>query len=178
MLHVETAKVVGPYQLSVQFSTGETKRINLRPLLKGPVFRPLRDLGFFNLVRVDPECRTVVWPNGADLAPEALYDLPDVGVPGEAARAREVRVSKDALIVELSDKRVVSVPLRWYPRLARGTLRERKHWRLIGRGEGIHWPDLDEDLSVEGIIAGRRSMESPRSFRRWLSSRRSQARKR
>ncbi|HSU12917.1 MAG TPA: DUF2442 domain-containing protein [Longimicrobium sp.] len=81
-------------------------------------------------------------------------------------------VSDDALVVELADGRSVSVPLSWYPRLANGTAEERNHWRFIGQGEGIHWPDLDEDISVENLIAGKRSGESQRSLDRWLEARR------
>lgn len=87
------------------------------------------------------------------------------------AFATGVSVSEEALVVELDDGRTVSVPLAWYPRLARGTAAERAHWRLIGRGEGIHWPDLDEDISVDGLLGGRPSGESQRSFARWLESR-------
>jgi len=63
------------------------------------------------------------------------------------------------------------VPLAWYPRLLHGTPAERDRWRLIGRGEGIHWPELDDDISVEGLLAGRPSGESQRSFARWLAGR-------
>jgi hypothetical protein len=65
----------------------------------------------------------------------------------------------------------ISVPLGWYPRLLHGTPGERNHWRLIGGGEGIHWPDLDEDISVENLLAGKPSGESQRSFKRWLQER-------
>ncbi|MBI3732084.1 MAG: DUF2442 domain-containing protein [Chloroflexi bacterium] len=84
---------------------------------------------------------------------------------------QNVLVADDALIVDLSDGRTISVPLAWYPRLLHGALAERNHWELIGEGEGIHWPDLDEDLSVEGLICGRPSGESQRSFQRWLDER-------
>ncbi|MCY3022337.1 MAG: DUF2442 domain-containing protein [Planctomycetota bacterium] len=87
------------------------------------------------------------------------------------ARARDVKVTENALTIELYDGRVIGVPLAWYPRLKHGTCKERNNWELIADGYGIHWPDLDEDLSVEGILAGRRSMEGPRSFKRWLESR-------
>jgi len=80
-------------------------------------------------------------------------------------------VSEDTLVVDLADGRTLSVPLAWYPRLAHGTPAERAEWRLIGRGEGIHWPELDEDVSVEGLLAGRRSGESQASLQRWLQSR-------
>lgn len=89
-----------------------------------------------------------------------------------------VRVEDDALALDLSDGRTVTVPLGWYPRLVNGTQRERRNWRLIGTGEGIHWPELDEDLSVEGILEGRPSGESQASFERWLSSRGRRANKR
>jgi hypothetical protein len=86
-------------------------------------------------------------------------------------RATSVRLSNDALIVDLSDGRTVSAPLAWYPRLLNGTPLERNDHQLIGEGLGIHWPQLDEDISVEGILAGRRSHESKESFEHWLASR-------
>ena len=88
-----------------------------------------------------------------------------------ALKATAVEVTDDAVIVELADGRSISAPLAWYPRLFHGTVAERAHCRLIAGGEGIHWPDLDEDISIEGIVAGRPSGESPRSLQRWLESR-------
>jgi hypothetical protein len=82
-----------------------------------------------------------------------------------------VHVTDDTLSVDLSDGRTISVPLGWFPRLEHGNPKERSNWRLIGKGAGIHWEDLDEDLSVEGLIAGRPSGESQRSFKRWLQQR-------
>jgi hypothetical protein len=90
-----------------------------------------------------------------------------------AALAQHVIVTDDTLVVDLVDGRSVSVPISWYPRLAHGTPDERSNWRLIGRGEGIHWPDLDEDISVVGLLAGRPSGETQNSLRRWLESRHS-----
>src|SRR4030065_443751 len=87
------------------------------------------------------------------------------------ASAQNVNVTDDALIVDLSDGRTVSVPLAWFPRLLHGTLKERKNWRLIGDGEGIHWPDLDEDISVEGLILGRPAADSQRSVQLWRAQR-------
>ena len=84
----------------------------------------------------------------------------------------DVSATDDTLRVELSDGRTLSVPLPWYPRLLRATPEERNNWELIGKGQGIRWPDLDEDLSVEGLIAGRPSGESQRSFKRWLEAKR------
>jgi hypothetical protein len=86
--------------------------------------------------------------------------------------ATNVDVTDDTLTVDLSDGRTISVPLSWYPRLAHGTREERATWRLIGRGEGIHWPQLDEDISVEGLIAGRPSGESQLSLAGWIETRR------
>ncbi len=82
-----------------------------------------------------------------------------------------VAVTADALCVELSDGRSLSVPLAWFPRLLHGTPAERGQWELIGRGSGIHWPALDEDISLEGLLAGRSSAESQQSLERWLASR-------
>jgi hypothetical protein len=79
--------------------------------------------------------------------------------------------SEDTLSVELSDGRSISVPLAWFPRLLHGTAAERENWTLIARGEGIHWPDLDEDISVASLLAGRPSAESPASLQRWLAAR-------
>ena len=90
-----------------------------------------------------------------------------------AATAQQVSVTDDALVVDLVDGRTVSVPLSWYPRLAHGTPAERSNWRIIGRGEGIHWPDLDEDISVAGLLAGWPSGESQTSLRHWLETRHS-----
>ena len=85
--------------------------------------------------------------------------------------AEGATVSDDTLRVDLSDGRSISAPLAWYPRLLRATPAERKRWRLIGRGLGIHWMDLDEDISVKGLLAGRPSGESRASFGRWLAKR-------
>ena len=71
------------------------------------------------------------------------------------AQGQNVTVTDDFLAVDLVDGRTVTVPLAWYPRLAHGSPAERSNWRLIGRGDGIHWPDLDEDISVESLLAGR-----------------------
>lgn len=85
--------------------------------------------------------------------------------------AIDVKVSRQALAVDLADGRTLLVPIGWYPRLLHGTAAERNRWRLIGSGEGIHWPDLDEDISVDGLLAGLPSGESQASLKRWLASR-------
>ena len=84
--------------------------------------------------------------------------------------AEDVTVTEDTLTAELSDGRTISVPLAWYPRLVHATEEERGNWRLIGGGQGIHWPDLDEDVSVEGLLAGRPSSESQKSLQQWLEA--------
>ena len=75
----------------------------------------------------------------------------------EVPVAEDVKVTEDTLSVDLSDGRTISVPLAWFPRLVHGTRKERDHWRLIGKGHGIHWEDLDEDVSVENLLRGHAS---------------------
>jgi hypothetical protein len=89
----------------------------------------------------------------------------------QPAQATDVSIDDVEIAVDLIDGRTIIVPLVWYPRLVHGTGKERKNWRLIGHGEGIHWPDLDEDISVQNLLAGQPSGESQRSFQRWLESR-------
>lgn len=86
-------------------------------------------------------------------------------------RATAVRFRANAMEIDLSDGRSLSVPLDWFPRLIAGTTRERLNWRPVGNGLGIHWPDLDEDISVAGLLAGRGSEESQQSIASWLDSR-------
>lgn len=86
--------------------------------------------------------------------------------------AQSVKITDDSLTVDLSDGRTISVPLAWFPRLLHATKEERNNWRLIGKGHGIHWELIDEDISVEGLLAGRPSGESQLSFSRWLEERR------
>ena len=85
---------------------------------------------------------------------------------GADIRVLAVAVSEDELIVGLMDGRTITVPLAWYPRLAAGTPEQQAHWELAGAGYGIHWPDLDEDLSTEGLLAGARA---PRESAAWRS---------
>lgn len=89
----------------------------------------------------------------------------------KTAQAKAVSVTEGFLIVELVDGRTLSVPLEWYPRLANATLEERNDWELLGEAEGIHWPRLDEDISVDGLLAGKASGESQASLKRWLLGR-------
>lgn len=85
--------------------------------------------------------------------------------------AERVVITDDSLSVELSDGRAISVPLAWFPRLFHATKEERNNWRLIGRGQGIHWEKIDEDISVENLLAGRPSGESQASLKKWLAGR-------
>ena len=89
-----------------------------------------------------------------------------------AAEAQFVTVTDDVLTVELTDGRSISVPISWYPRLVHGSAEERHKWELLGGGVGIHWPGLEEDISVQGLLAGRRSGETQASLQRWLEGRR------
>jgi hypothetical protein len=89
----------------------------------------------------------------------------------QEARAQNVEVCEDSLVVDLVDGRTISVPLAWYPRLWHGTDAERRRFEIIGDGAYVHWPDLDEDLSVSGILAGRRCGESLESLKQWLATR-------
>lgn len=84
---------------------------------------------------------------------------------------QRVIVTDDTLSADLSDGRTISIPLAWYPRLLRGSAEERNDWRFIGGGNGIHWNQLDEDISIKNLILGQPSGESQKSFQRWLSSR-------
>ena len=88
-----------------------------------------------------------------------------------ATRVIKVSVTDDTLSVDLEDGRTIAVPIGWYPRLAHGTPAERANFQISGAGYGIHWPDLDEDIGVEGLLLGKRSSESPESFAKWLRSR-------
>nr|VFK15629.1 MAG: Protein of unknown function (DUF2442) [Candidatus Kentron sp. LPFa]VFK66736.1 MAG: Protein of unknown function (DUF2442) [Candidatus Kentron sp. UNK]VFK72209.1 MAG: Protein of unknown function (DUF2442) [Candidatus Kentron sp. UNK] len=85
--------------------------------------------------------------------------------------AVSVEVTKDTLMVKLNDGYTISAPIAGYPRLLNGNRKERANWRLIGQGHGIHWEDLDEDISVDNLMMGRPSNESRASLERWLDSR-------
>lgn len=87
------------------------------------------------------------------------------------ALARDVKVTRDELKVVLDDGRTVAAPLAWYPRLLHGTIDERASWRLIGLGSGVHWEALDEDISIDRLLAGLPSGESQESLKKWLESR-------
>jgi hypothetical protein len=89
--------------------------------------------------------------------------------------AQNLTMSEDSLTVDLIDGRTIIVPLAWYPRLWHGTPEERNNFEIIGNGTLLHWPDLDEDLSVSGILAGRRSGESQQSLKKWLERHRRNA---
>lgn len=84
--------------------------------------------------------------------------------------AESVFVTDDTLSVNLNDGRTISVPTVWYPRLLCAKPEERNKWRLIGRGNGIHWEDIDEDISIEGLLAGKQSGESLASFKKWFEA--------
>ena len=89
----------------------------------------------------------------------------------EVPNAESVTVTEDTLSVDLSDGRTISVPLAWFPRLLQASQEERKNWKLIGKGHGVNWHDIDEDISVENLLAGRPSGESQTSFKKWITDR-------
>ncbi|HYV38632.1 MAG TPA: DUF2442 domain-containing protein [Gemmataceae bacterium] len=89
----------------------------------------------------------------------------------QTTHAQGVTITEDTLAVDLADGRTIAVPLAWFPRLMHGTPKERKQWRLIGQGIGIHWPELEEDISVENLLVGKPSGESQKSLARWLETR-------
>jgi hypothetical protein len=89
----------------------------------------------------------------------------------QEARAQRVAVSDDSLTIDLVDGRTIIVPLAWFPRLWHGMPEERSQFEVFGDGAYIHWPALDEDLTVASLLAGRRSGESPQSLKQWLESR-------
>jgi hypothetical protein len=93
------------------------------------------------------------------------------GIEIQEVAGQRVALGDDTLVVHLEDGRTITVPLAWFPRLLHGTEAERSNFRLIGGGAGIHWPDLDEDISVLSLLAGRRSGETQESLRRWLAGR-------
>jgi len=76
-------------------------------------------------------------------------------------RVRNVHVTEDTLAVDLADGRTIIVPLAWYPRLLNATSEQRAHWKLSGAGYGIHWPDVDEDLSTAGLLRGAPAVVEP-----------------
>ena len=96
-----------------------------------------------------------------------FFTTHEISIP----KIQNVFVTDDTLNVDLLDGRTISVPLAWYPRLAHSTQIERNNWRLIGKGSGVHWSDIDEDISIENLIFGKASCESQGSFDRWLKTR-------
>ena len=85
--------------------------------------------------------------------------------------AVDIEMNDNTFTVNLTDGRALTVPLEWYPRLYHASKAERNNWQLLGDGYAIEWPDLDEHIGVEGLLAGRRSGESERSIQRWLGQR-------
>jgi hypothetical protein len=100
-----------------------------------------------------------------------MNGIATVAPPPTSVRAVKVIVTDDTLAVDLEDGRSIAIPIGWYPRLAYGTPEERANFKISGAGYGIHWPDLDEDIGVEGLLLGKKSLESPASFARWLERR-------
>lgn len=89
----------------------------------------------------------------------------------QKVRAKKLSITNHSLTMNLEDGRTISVPLEWYPRLLHGSEKERNNWRLTGSGEGVYWPELKEDISVENLLEGSPSGESQHSLQRWLNER-------
>jgi hypothetical protein len=89
----------------------------------------------------------------------------------EVPKIQSIKITDDTLSADLSDGRTISVPLAWYPRLINASVEERNNWRFIADGEGIHWTQLDEDISIKNLILGQPSGESQKSFQKWLKTR-------
>jgi hypothetical protein len=104
--------------------------------------------------------------------------MSSLAVDVQEARAQSAKVSDEALTVDLVDGRTIIVPLVWFPRLWHGRPEERDHFEIFGDGTYIHWPDLDEDLTIAGLLAGRQSGESPESLKKWLGSRKARHKRR
>ena len=104
--------------------------------------------------------------------------MSSLAVEVQEPRGKSVKVSDEDLTVDLVDGRTIMVPLGWFPRLWHGTPQERNHLEIFGDGAYIHWPDLDEDLTVAGLLAGQRSGESPQSLKKWLESRKTTSKRR
>ena len=89
------------------------------------------------------------------------------------AQAFSVRLTVEEIAVDLQDGRTIIAPLGWYPRLVHANQKERNNWQLIGKGVGIHWPDLDEDIGIRNLLLGQASGESQTSLQKWLAARNS-----
>ncbi|MBM3767805.1 MAG: DUF2442 domain-containing protein [Acidobacteria bacterium] len=90
----------------------------------------------------------------------------NISHPNPGERVRDVHFTEDTLAVDLADGRTIIVPLAWYPRLLDATIEERRRWEVAGAGFGMHWPDLDEDLSTEGLLRGAPAAAEPVGLRR------------
>jgi hypothetical protein len=101
--------------------------------------------------------------------------MPSALIIPAVPRIVSVTVTDETLSADLEDGRTISVPIGWYPRLANGTPAERASFQISGGGYGIHWPELDEDLGIEGLLLGKKSNESATSFKRWLDHRNAQS---
>ena len=100
-----------------------------------------------------------------------MSGMPSAVVMLVRPRIVNATATDDTLSVDLEDGRTISVPIGWYPRLTHGTSAERANFQATGAGYGIHWPDLDEDIGVEGLLLGKKSTESPSSLKVWLQGR-------
>ncbi len=160
MNRITDVKPLPEYRIWIRFDDGAEGEVDLSDLVGKGVFAAWEDPEHFKQVFVHPESRTVTWPGDIDLDPDVLYHevtgapLPGTvyRVPGE--RIKDVHFTENTLSIDLADGRTITVPLAWYPRLLRATPAQRENYRITGAGYGVHWPDVDEDLSVEGLLRG------------------------
>jgi hypothetical protein len=160
-----SADVVEPAHIHVQRDDNVAK---LWQILSS--WRSLADLEVRNSERFGGMSNTISPPSSTRFMPSETKPS-SWSTRAVSPAAQSVRVTDDQVIVELIDGRTISAPVEWYPRLAHGSAEERTNVELIGRGTGLHWPDLDEDLSVESMLAGRSSQEGPASLHQWLADR-------
>jgi len=109
--------------------------------------------------------------NGFSTTCYEMHGIPSAVVTLALPRIVNVTATDDTLSMDLEDGRTISVPIGWYPRLAHGAPAEHAKSQISGAGYGVHWPDLDEDIGIEGLLLGKKSAESPSSLERWLQKR-------
>jgi len=160
MNRITDVKPLPEYRIWIRFDDGTEGEVDLSDLVGKGVFTAWEAPEHFEQVFVHLESRTVTWPGDIDLDPDVLYHeitgapLPGVSDVPSDTHVKDVRFTDDALSVDLVDGRSITVPLAWYPQLLHATPEQRENWNITGAGRGIHWPDIDADLSIEELLRG------------------------